>query len=154
MQSGQRAIFVSMMKMPLFPLEYIPVCPAERERVGEESRIKGIVGQGTGLLCYEEIHTMTLSFSRTQQLMQLSLLMVHSWCVWKRERKEEKTDQTLCLAITHWAWGHCPEFIHSSDLNLYWKDLFRDLFSDPFCRLSIHQLNQSVYYKGMIHLTN
>lgn len=72
-----------MMKMPLCPLHCIPVCPAERasEWVGNGSRIKGIVGQGTMLLCCEETRTMTLSFSRTQQLVLISALMVHSWCV-------------------------------------------------------------------------
>lgn len=35
---------------------------------------------------------MTLSFSRTQQLMQLSLLMVHSWCVCGRERASEREE--------------------------------------------------------------
>lgn len=76
------------------------LCALQKERVGNESRIKGIVGKGTGLLCCDENHTMTLSFSRTQQLMQLLLLMVHSWCVEKGERereegREEKTDQTV-----------------------------------------------------------
>jgi len=50
---------------------------------------------------------MTLSFSRKQQLIQIRLLMRYTAvCVEEREqekeRKEEKTDQTVYLAVTQW----------------------------------------------------